>query len=82
MSFIGQAVILIKTKLGWYRVLCTPSWVLYLFQGGVMKIYLLAGKAGSGKDLMGRYMKTQYDFAGHNACILHITTPLYEYAKN
>lgn len=47
-----------------------------------MKIYLLAGKAGSGKDLMGRYMKTQYDFAGHNACILHITTPLYEYAKN
>lgn len=47
-----------------------------------MKIYLLAGKAGSGKDLMGRYMKTQYDFAGHNACILHITTPLYEYARN
>lgn len=47
-----------------------------------MKIYLLAGKAGSGKDLMGRYMKTQYDFAGYNACILHITTPLYEYAKN
>ena len=47
-----------------------------------MKIYLLAGKAGSGKDLMGRYMKTQYDFQGHNACILHITTPLYEYAKN
>lgn len=27
-------------------------------------------------------MKTQYDFQGHNACILHITTPLYEYAKN
>ena len=47
-----------------------------------MKIYVLAGKAGSGKDLMGRYMKTQYDFAGHNACILHITTPLYEYARN
>ena len=47
-----------------------------------MKIYLLAGKAGSGKDLMGRYMKTQYDFAGHNACILHITTPVYEYARN
>ncbi len=47
-----------------------------------MKIYLLAGKAGSGKDLMGRYMKTQYDFSGHNTCILHITTPLYEYAKN
>lgn len=47
-----------------------------------MKVYLLAGKAGSGKDLLGKYMKTQYDFQGHNACILHITTPLYEYAKN
>lgn len=47
-----------------------------------MKIYLLAGKAGSGKDMMGRYMKTQYDYAGYNACILHITSPLYEYARN
>lgn len=47
-----------------------------------MKIFLLAGKAGCGKDLLGRYMKRQYDFNGHNACILHITTPLYEYAKN
>lgn len=47
-----------------------------------MKIFLLAGKAGSGKDMLGKYMKTQYDFGGQNACILHITTPLYEYAKN
>lgn len=47
-----------------------------------MKIYLLAGKAGSGKDMMGRYMKTQYDYTGYNACILHITSPLYEYARN
>lgn len=47
-----------------------------------MKIFLLAGKAGCGKDLMGKYMKTQYDFKNHNACILHITSPLYEYARN
>lgn len=47
-----------------------------------MKIFLLAGKAGCGKDLFGRYMKRQYDFNGYNTCILHITTPLYEYAKN
>ena len=47
-----------------------------------MKIYLLAGKAGSGKDLLGNYMKTKYDFKGDSACILHITTPLYEYARN
>lgn len=46
-----------------------------------MKIFLLAGKAGSGKDLMGSYMKEQYDASGHNACILHITSPLYEYAR-
>ncbi|HIS38484.1 MAG TPA: hypothetical protein IAB45_03130 [Candidatus Onthousia faecavium] len=47
-----------------------------------MKIFLLAGKAGSGKDLLGSYMKTKYDFLGESACIMHITTPLYEYAKN
>lgn len=47
-----------------------------------MKIFLLAGKAGCGKDLMGNYMKTKYNYKGESACILHITTPLYEYAKN
>lgn len=47
-----------------------------------MKIFLLAGKAGCGKDLLGSYMKRKYDFKGDSACILHITTPLYEYAKN
>ena len=47
-----------------------------------MKIFLLAGKAGCGKDLLGSYMKTKYDFKGDSACILHITTPLYEYARN
>lgn len=47
-----------------------------------MKIFLLVGKAESGKDLLGSYMKTKYDFKGDSACILHITTPLYEYARN
>ena len=47
-----------------------------------MKIYLLAGKAASGKDLLGSYMKNKYDYKGESACILHITTPLYEYARN
>lgn len=47
-----------------------------------MKIFLLAGKAGCGKDLMGSYMKSRFDYMGEDACILHITTPLYEYAKN
>lgn len=47
-----------------------------------MKIYVLAGKAKSGKDLLGKYMKTELDFKGKNACILRLTSPLYEYAKN
>lgn len=47
-----------------------------------MKIFLLAGKAQSGKDTVGKYLKDKYDFKGESACILHITQPLYEYAKN
>lgn len=47
-----------------------------------MKIFLLAGKAGCGKDLAGTYMKRKFDNKKESACILHITTPLYEYAKN
>ena len=31
---------------------------------------------------MGRYMKTQYDFAGHNACYFTYYYTLYEYARN
>ncbi len=47
-----------------------------------MKIFLLAGKASSGKDLLGKYIKEQYDFKDQNTCILHLTAPLYEYARN
>lgn len=47
-----------------------------------MKLFLLAGKAGCGKDLAGTYMKRKFDNEKESACILHITTPLYEYAKN
>lgn len=47
-----------------------------------MKIFILSGKAGSGKDMLGKYMKTTFDFRGEETCILHFTTPLYEYAKN
>ena len=43
-----------------------------------MKIFLLAGKASSGKDLVGKYMKDKFDYKGESACILHITAPLYE----
>ena len=46
-----------------------------------MKIYVLAGKASCGKDLVGKYMKDKFDFKGENTCILHITAPLYEYSK-
>ena len=47
-----------------------------------MKIFLLAGSAGCGKDFLGTYMKRCYDALNEPACIMHLTTPLYEYAKN
>ncbi len=47
-----------------------------------MKIFVLAGQARCGKDILGKYMKEKFDVNNENACILHFTTPLYEYAKN
>ncbi len=47
-----------------------------------MKIYIIAGKAKSGKDLLGKFMKEYYDKKGQSACIMHFASPLYDYAKN
>lgn len=47
-----------------------------------MKVFLLSGKASSGKDLLGKYIKEEFDSKKENACILRLTAPLYEYAKN
>ncbi len=46
-----------------------------------MKIYLIAGKAESGKTTFGNLLKEELEKKEHKACIMQITEPLYEYAK-
>lgn len=47
-----------------------------------MKIYIIGGKAKSGKNTFGEYLKEQLKDYGYKPCIMHITEPLYEYARN
>ena len=47
-----------------------------------MKVFIIAGKAGSGKDVVGKYLYDLVESANQKACILRFTKPLYEYAKN
>lgn len=47
-----------------------------------MKIYVIGGKAKSGKNTFGNYLKEQLKDYGYKPCIIHITEPLYGYAKN
>lgn len=47
-----------------------------------MKLYIIGGTAGSGKSTLGKHLKEQLNKYGHKACIMQLTWPLYNYAKN
>lgn len=47
-----------------------------------MKIYIIGGKAKSGKTTFGEYLREQLKDYSYNPCVMHITEPLYGYAKN
>ncbi len=47
-----------------------------------MKLFLICGKAESGKDYFGNLLKEEYERDGRKVCIIKITRPLYEYAKD
>lgn len=47
-----------------------------------MKVYVIGGKAKSGKNTLGNFIKEELKKYGYKPCIMHITEPLYSYAKN
>ena len=47
-----------------------------------MKIFVIGGKAKCGKSTFGEFLKEQLKDYGYKPCVMHITEPLYEYAKN
>ena len=47
-----------------------------------MKIYVIGGKAKSGKNTFGEYLREELKDYGYKPCVMHITEPLYCYAKN
>ena len=46
-----------------------------------MKIYVIGGKARTGKNTFGKYLKEELEKKGYHPCIMQLTTPLYLYAK-
>ncbi len=56
-----KIVKIIKQIKGWYRVLNTPWYYSFLFERkGKMKIFLVAGKTGSGKNEVANLIKEYY----------------------
>lgn len=45
-----------------------------------MKLYLICGKADSGKNFFGDILKKKLEEEGKKVCMLRITAPLYNYA--
>ena len=47
-----------------------------------MKIYVIGGKAKSGKNTFGEYLREELKEYSYKPCVMHITEPLYGYARN
>jgi len=47
-----------------------------------MKIYIIGGKAKSGKNTFGTYLREELKKYGYKPCVMHLTAPLYSYAEN
>ena len=47
-----------------------------------MKIYVIGGKAKCGKNTFGTCLREEAKNYGYKPCVMHITEPLYSYAKN
>lgn len=47
-----------------------------------MKIFVIGGKAKCGKNTFGEYLREELKDYGYRPCVMHITEPLYSYARN
>ena len=47
-----------------------------------MKIFVIGGKANCGKSTLGEDLKEELKDYGYKPCVMHITEPLYMYARN
>lgn len=47
-----------------------------------MKIFVIGGKARTGKNTLGDYLREGLKNYGYKPCVMHITSPLYSYARN
>lgn len=47
-----------------------------------MKVFVIGGKAKCGKNTFGEYLREYLKDYGYKPCVMHITEPLYEYARN
>ncbi len=47
-----------------------------------MKVYVIGGKAKTDENTFGEYLREELKKYGYKPCILHITEPLYSYARN
>ena len=47
-----------------------------------MKLYVIGGKAKTGKNTFGELLKEELKHYGYKPCVMRITSPLYGYARD
>ena len=81
-SLVGRPLSKKSKRKGWYRALCTPyGSILFLFRRDCMKLFVIGGRAKSGKNTFGEMLREELKDYGYRPCVMHITEPLYSYAR-
>ena len=47
-----------------------------------MRIFIIGGGARCGKTTFGKYLSEELKRYGYRPCVMHLTEPLYAYARN
>ena len=47
-----------------------------------VKIFIIGGEAKSGESTFGKYLREELKNYGYKPCVMHLTEPLYGYARN
>lgn len=47
-----------------------------------MKVFVIGGCARTGKNTFGNYLRDELKEYGYKPCVMHLTEPLYSYARN
>ena len=83
MNLVGMTVIEIKNKKDGTVLFALLVYHSFSLKGeNIMRIFVIGGSAKAGKNTFGEYLKEELKEYSYKPCVMHITAPLYAYARD